>query len=176
MAQIFVEPESRQGRALQREYQAEGLASLPLEGIRDQVEALAFAFERKAVDSELFALSQSVVEKLAGAATDETPTDSRVAHAIARLRADMDGDVSLAGSAAAVGLSPDRFRHLFMAETGVAFRPYILWLRLEQALGSYVKGNSLTEAALVAGFSDSAHFSRTFRRMFGIAPVSVRPE
>jgi AraC-like DNA-binding protein len=32
------------------------------------------------------------------------------------------------------------------------------------------------EAAHTGGFADSAHFSRTFRRMFGLAPVSVRPE
>lgn len=35
-------------------------------------------------------------------------------------------------------------------------------------------GSSLTEAAHAAGFADSAHFSRTFRRMFGVAPASLR--
>lgn len=33
-----------------------------------------------------------------------------------------------------------------------------------------MRGSSLTEAAHVAGFADSAHLSRTFRSMFGIAP------
>ena len=33
-------------------------------------------------------------------------------------------------------------------------------------------GDSLTAAAHDAGFADSAHFSRTFLRMFGI-PASV---
>jgi len=32
----------------------------------------------------------------------------------------------------------------------------------------------LTEAAHGAGFSDSSHLSRTFRRMFGIAADSLR--
>ena len=46
------------------------------------------------------------------------------------------------------------------------------------ALGDAVErmadGASLTEAAHEAGFADSAHFSRTFRRMFGLAPSSLR--
>jgi AraC-like DNA-binding protein len=70
----------------------------------------------------------------------------------------------------------DRFRHLFMKETGVGFRAYLLWQRLECSLAAYVAGETLTEAAHTGGFADSAHFSRTFRRMFGIAPASVQPE
>jgi AraC-like DNA-binding protein len=32
---------------------------------------------------------------------------------------------------------------------------------------------SLTEAADAAGFADSAHFSRTFRAMFGLTPSQI---
>lgn len=75
-----------------------------------------------------------------------------------------------------VHLSPERFRHLFIEETGVGFRAFLLWLRLEYSLTSYVAGSTLTEAAYAGGFADSAHLSRTFKRMFGITPASVRPE
>ena len=34
-------------------------------------------------------------------------------------------------------------------------------------------GNTLTQAAMIAGFASSAHLSSTFRRMFGIAPSDV---
>jgi AraC-like DNA-binding protein len=38
----------------------------------------------------------------------------------------------------------------------------------------YASGAALTEAAHGAGFADSAHLSRTFRRMFGISAASLR--
>jgi AraC-like DNA-binding protein len=49
-------------------------------------------------------------------------------------------------------------------------------LRLTQALQYVAKGVRLTEAAHAAGFSDSAHFSRTFRTLLGIDPSSALAE
>jgi AraC-like DNA-binding protein len=58
--------------------------------------------------------------------------------------------------------------------TGLPFRTYLLWLRLSKALELFSEGVSLTDAAHGAGFSDSSHLSRTFRRLFGIAADSLR--
>jgi AraC family transcriptional regulator len=63
--------------------------------------------------------------------------------------------------------------HLFVEQTGLPFRTYLLWLRLTKAVESMAAGASLTEAAHEAGFADSAHFSRTFRRMFGVAAAAL---
>jgi AraC-like DNA-binding protein len=52
-------------------------------------------------------------------------------------------------------------------------RPYLRWLRLQQALSGIARGANLTEAAHAAGFSDSAHLSRSFRSTFGIAPSAL---
>jgi methylphosphotriester-DNA--protein-cysteine methyltransferase len=41
---------------------------------------------------------------------------------------------------------------------------------MRRALDLAVAGESLTSAALSAGFADSAHLSRTVRSMMGIAP------
>jgi AraC-like DNA-binding protein len=177
MAQIFIEPESREGRALQVRCEDQGIVALPPDALADEVQALAHAFEEHASDDALIALAHAAIAKLAGfGAPSAQPPDARISKATDLIRARLTGPMTLESIASAVHLSPDRFRHLFVQETGVGFRPYVLWLRLECALAAYVGGSSLTEAAHRGGFADSAHFSRTFRRMFGIAPASVRPE
>ena len=72
-----------------------------------------------------------------------------------------------------VFLSPSRLRHLFVEQTGLAFKTYVLWLRLQRALRAYADGANLTEAAHAAGFADSAHFSRTFKRTFGLPATTL---
>ncbi len=67
-----------------------------------------------------------------------------------------------------VCLSESRLRHLFAEQIGMPLRRYVLWVRLMTAVQFAVQGESLTQAAHNAGFSDSAHLCRTFRRMYGI--------
>ena len=68
------------------------------------------------------------------------------------------------------GLSPSRFMHVFTESVGVPVRPYVLWLRLQQACGELMNGASVTQAAHRSGFSDAAHLTRTVRRMMGTTP------
>ena len=93
---------------------------------------------------------------------------------IAAAKDRLEGPVSLSDVVGVGGLSAGRLRHLFVEQTGLPFQTYLLWLRLMKAIESIVAGATLTGAAHDAGFADSAHFSRTFRRMFGVAPASLR--
>lgn len=77
--------------------------------------------------------------------------------------------------AAHVGLSASRFGHLFTAQMGLPMRRYILWLRLRTALTAALASGDMTDAAHAAGFADAAHFTRTCRRMFGLAPTAFAP-
>ncbi|MBS0580360.1 MAG: helix-turn-helix transcriptional regulator [Proteobacteria bacterium] len=175
VAQIFVEPESQQGRLLQRLHRAAGIHALPPGALAREVAELAAAFDRRAGDAALIGLARAAVERICGVCPAPAhDADARVVRALELMRKRLGAAIPLRSMAAAVHLSPDRFRHLFMQETGVGFRAYLLWLRLECALAAYVAGKTLTEAAHTGGFADSAHLSRTFRRMFGIAPASVR--
>ena len=100
----------------------------------------------------------------------------RVRSLIRHLRAaPPEADTSLATLAAAVRLSPGRLMHVFTESIGVPLRPYLQWLKLQRAAAVISAGLPLGVAAHVAGFADSAHMSRTFRRTLGVPPSALRP-
>jgi AraC family transcriptional regulator len=177
VAVIFVEPESRDGQVLQRRYRGAGIAAVDAGALHAETAALAAGYSGHASDAQLIALASAAITRLSdGPALGRTSLDHRIELAVDLVRKQLDRVVQLSEIAAAVHLSPERFRHLFMEQTGVRFRAYVLWLRLEIALGTFVDGKTLTEAAYAGGFSDSAHLSRTFKKMFGITAASVLTE
>ncbi|TGK34714.1 AraC family transcriptional regulator [Leptospira gomenensis] len=95
--------------------------------------------------------------------------DVRISDSI-KLLSESEEDVSLSILSRKAGLSPSRFRHLFREETGITFSGYKLWLKTQKAIFSLRDRLELTTAAYEGGFSDQAHFSRIFRRSFGISP------
>lgn len=100
----------------------------------------------------------------------------RVRRVLRHLRAlPSSADVSLEALSDVAQLSPDRLMHTFTESIGIPLRPYLAWLRLQRAAGGIVRGESLSGAAVAAGFSDAAHMSRTFRRMLGMAPSMLQP-
>ncbi len=68
-----------------------------------------------------------------------------------------------------LSLSEGRFLHLFRQEMVIPWRPYLLWRRMMCAVNALISGASATDAAHLAGFSDSAHLSRSFRSLFGMS-------
>ena len=101
------------------------------------------------------------------------PIDKRIRKAMEVMRDDPAESHSLESLAEMVHLSATRFTHLFKDETGVPIRRYRQWLRFRQAMQKITSGETMTVAAMQAGFTDSAHFSRAFRSMFGMKPSVV---
>ncbi len=180
MAHFFVEPESRAGRALVRRHGGEGVSALP-EAVAGPVRQLLLdARQSQPGVAAVVATAQRALEMLCGrpddlAAAPAAELDPRLARALGHIRTHIREPLTLGTVAAVAHLSESRFRHLFVAETGSSFRAYLLWLRINVAIEAAMAGASWTEAAHEAGFADSAHLTRTHRRMFGIEPSSVRP-
>lgn len=100
--------------------------------------------------------------------------DERLIKLLARLDRCLDGECLKPETWRAkevadwLAISESRFLHLVKAELGIAWRPYLLWRRLICAMQTIRRGKSATEAAYLAGFSDSAHLSRTIKGTFGM--------
>lgn len=99
-----------------------------------------------------------------------TPLHPAVSLTLRLVAQSLEGRPRLGEFASDAGLSASRLAHLFREQVGTPFRPYVLWCRLRRSAEAIQGGANLTTAAHVAGFSDSAHMSRSFRRMFGLAP------
>lgn len=176
VAHLFVAPDGIAGRHLARElFSTAPIAAIPTSRLGDFPDRLRATFEEpRRTDDELRTLGRGLLAHLVGERCDAPPADPRVAKLIACVAERLDEPLGFRDIAPLVGLSPGRTRHLFVEQTGLPFRTYVLWLRLLRALELFTAGASLTEAAHAAGFSDSAHLSRTFHRMFGIVAASLR--
>ena len=173
VATIFVEPETAEGRALVARHAAAAVTPIEPVLLQSMVGPLRDGFDAGMDNATLAAKARGAVSLLVDATPAGERVDPRIERAIAWVRGGLAGNITLADAAAQAHLSPSRFRHLFVAQTGVPFRAYVLWARVESAMGAGMGGQSWTAAAQDAGFADSAHFSRTCRRMFGIAPAML---
>ncbi|HZW75215.1 MAG TPA: AraC family transcriptional regulator, partial [Caldimonas sp.] len=173
VATIFVEPETSLGRSLLARLASDGVTAIEPTSVERLVAPLRESFNRGDEGATLVAEARRAVSLLAGATPAADRIDPRIERAIAWMRERLAAPIALADAAAVAHLSPSRFRHLFVAQTGVPFRAYLLWARVDAAMGAGMNGESWTAAAQSAGFADSAHFSRTCRRMFGIAPAML---
>ena len=168
---VYLEPETLEHDvpAILTEDGIQAPEALPYGSLRDELAFTATAESR--IDPSQIA---AIVDKhLDVRALERRPLDARIAQALGRLRAHPREPTPTSQLAASVGLSTSRFRHLFAAEVGISLRHFTIWNRLYAAVETLSRGGNLTEAAHDAGFSDSAHLSRSFRRMFGIAPSTV---
>ncbi len=166
---MLVERHGPRGAALERRAR-EGLGHELLESLS----GLKFP-SLEAGPEEAMAWCERVFTALGATSTGVEVPSRGIRRAIAYVESALDTVPSLEVAAARASVSPTRLTHRFSAEVGIPFRRFVLWARLKRAVEETRRGANLTEAAVEAGFSDAAHFSRTFRAMFGLSPSTVLP-
>ena len=172
-AVLFVEPETREGRALSELYSATGITPLPNDEVRTAADSLFGVWREQRSASALVEAARHVIQDLTHGVEPTVTSDERILRATAYIQAHLSESLTLEQVAGAVYLSPSRFRHLFVEQTGLALRPYILWRRFLRVWELLMNGESLSSAAHSAGFADAAHLTRTSRRMFGFPPSAM---
>jgi AraC-like DNA-binding protein len=88
----------------------------------------------------------------------------------ARLTDDLTEPLSLAELAQTVGLSTFHAARLFTRETGLAPHAWRNQMRVNRALDAWRAGVPVTDVAAASGFTDQSHFTRHFKKTFGVSP------
>tara|TARA_R110001592_G_scaffold291131_2_gene560464 strand:- start:72673 stop:73461 length:789 start_codon:yes stop_codon:yes gene_type:complete len=100
--------------------------------------------------------------------------DERVVKAVSLIKDYPHLNMSVAEIAGKVSLSVPRLIQIFKQATGTPIRRFRLWQRILVTAEKLSLGMTLTDAAIAAGFSDYAHFSRTYRELSGGNPSAAR--
>jgi AraC family transcriptional regulator len=155
-------------------------ASLP--GSRTLIDALAAELERpgkfsaEASDS----LARLLLIRLARSRARRTTAAERMEfHDLRKLReyvmAHLAERILVADLAAVIGLSANRFAHVFSASTGRSPHQFVIGLRLEMAQDLLVQSQlGLAEIASTCGFSSQQHMTATMQRQVGTTPGQLR--
>jgi AraC family transcriptional regulator len=169
---LFVEPETPEGRALTTRMNG-GMELLDNRLIAAMTQKLEHAWRTEQSRGVVESVCREFVQELTNT-TARAPSDPRVLAAIEYIRQRIETPITLPQVAKVAFLSPGRFRHLFVEQTGMPLRTYVLWRRLLKVWTLLMQGQTLSEAAHAVGFADSAHLSRTSRTMFGTTPSALQ--
>ena len=101
--------------------------------------------------------------------------DQRVQKAILLMEEDLRRKFIPGEIAAAVNLSLPHLRFLFKAETGMSPAQFLRSLRMREA-GRLLKTTflSVKEVMYRIGVSDESHFTRDFKKLYGLSPAQFR--
>ena len=167
---ILLNPLSRVGHSLRRKFTDGGLyARLPQQAgviLRDALLGSPDDNERVLDRMETY-----LAELLSGAKPEYPEIPEKVALALDIMNDLTEMKISLEKLARKANISESYLTHQFKKSVGIPIRRHLMWLKTLAAVRYLVSGRgNLTMAAHEAGFADQAHFSRTFKLMFGISP------
>jgi AraC-like DNA-binding protein/quercetin dioxygenase-like cupin family protein len=140
--------------------------------------ALAQALAEAARGLQADALREAAAQALQQALDQTTgfspaaPMPARVQALCEALQSDEAAAADLAALAQRSGLSREHLHRLFRKTIGLTPQEYARLARMARAKRLLLQGAALSDAAHDCGFADQAHFSRWFKRYFGVTPAA----
>jgi AraC-like DNA-binding protein len=98
------------------------------------------------------------------------PADDRLKVLVAQIAADPSDKRSLKEYARLAGLSVRSLSRLFRSETNMSLVEWRTMARMKGAVEQIVRGQSVTETAMVHGYDSVSTFTAQFRKTFGTTP------
>jgi AraC-like DNA-binding protein len=134
------------------------------------------------VDHMMHAFTAHVAQTYGGLRSITEPARGGLAawqikRACERLESDLAGKIPLEQIAGEFGLSVSHFSRAFRISTGLPPHKWLLRQRLRAAKELMtVRGLSLSDIAISAGFANQSHFTRVFSAEVGVSPGAWRRE
>lgn len=172
-ATMLIDLETPAGRTLEARFGAKGISAIERSTFASAAEKLFATWRIHRDGDETASAAKEALAVVAGNAPPRVVSDERVLRGIVFINKNLAEPLTLQAVAGEAFLSPTRFRHLFVEQTGTALRAYVLWRRFLRAWALIRDGAAISEAAHNAGFADAAHLTRTSQRMFGFAPSAL---
>ncbi|MEL7452587.1 MAG: AraC family transcriptional regulator [Pseudomonadota bacterium] len=122
-------------------------------------------------EENLLGLLMSLLKNTARATTDKNKGALR---AIKLMRDDPSASITLTNLAEVSGMSRYQTIRAVTRQTGFTPFAYLRQQRLDRARRLVMDGTPISEAALLAGFSDQSHLTRAFKSAYGITPGALR--
>jgi AraC-like DNA-binding protein len=142
-------------------------------GLQDEQD-YQILFRHLAANGPSPAIAYEKLDELLGRHSYEgKAVDPRVAQVVSLIKDSVTENRPVEAFAQHVNLSVPRLAELFREQLGIPIRRYRQWHRLYVTAVGVARGSSLTDAAIGAGFTDSSHFSHTFRTMLGLKPSLI---
>jgi AraC family transcriptional regulator, arabinose operon regulatory protein len=105
----------------------------------------------------------------------DSTIDGRIARTLDAMQQRMAEALTVGDLAAAAGLSPSRFAHLFRRTVGVPPLRHLHALRMRRAQQLLEESSlPIRDVMRQVGWKDPSHFSKDFKRRFGVAPRAYR--
>jgi AraC-like DNA-binding protein len=167
---IFIDPETDIGKQINVLFNKAKVLKLENTTSNQLINFLSNSFENHFTEVEI---RNIVLKTLLDRDTLDTHNiiiDQRIEKVLDHIKRSSDYHVKFADLLDLCLLSESRLIHLFKKEIGITIRKYILWCRIKKALNAMATNKNIKSSAKQAGFTDAAHFNRTFVSMFGINP------
>ena len=173
IASLFLDVHSCTYITLTKRYQLTDRNVFQSIGLSTEVFILLARLRRQFTHTVAKTAINKINRELVGQVPSSPSIDPRINKVLQQLNQACDQQIPLEKLAKSVHLSPSRLCHLFKSEIGTPIRRYSLWNRIRVAIEYAVMHQSLTDGALQAGFTDSSHFSRIFKEMYGFNPSAI---
>lgn len=170
MMALLIDPETYEYGFISHLAESGEIKKLDIEPFLPLMPRLWRMYHGTVSDVEAWDLQVDLLRSVFPFAKRDMKVDERIVKIAQKIRTELPDSIRMNEIGKDFSISEDRLIRLFKEHLGIPLRRYLQWVRLLSAVKLLKEGKNLTEVAHEVGFSDSAHFTRTFKEHFGFVP------